>query len=114
MPGFSNSRLRWIGILFLATAVVLLALGQTVLKRRLDGIVFLGYWFLCFGCTVISMLVALLDIRTVKKTAVYRQKELFHKTVEEIQREGRLKHKRNSKKHSKRREHTDEQSDQHD
>lgn len=75
---------RWIGGLLIATAVTMLILGATVLKRYLVERTFIIYWLLCFLLTGIAAIVALLDYFAVKREAMEEQKELLDKTVEDI------------------------------
>ena len=46
---------RWLGILFLGGAVLMLALGQTALRDRLSALAFLLYWMVCFGFTGLAV-----------------------------------------------------------
>jgi len=69
----------------LSAAVVMLVAGQTFLKARLSGAVFIFYWVACFLCTVVAMVVALLDVRALQRETREKQKELLKDTIKEIE-----------------------------
>ena len=51
------------------------------MKPHLSGFVFIVYWLLCFGFTGLALLVALLDIRAMRKHTEASHRELFKKTL---------------------------------
>ena len=77
---------RWLGLLFLALAFGLLVWGQTVLKERLKGVVFLAYWGCCFLFTLAAIVMAMLDMRATRKRARQEHNELMRRTLEDLER----------------------------
>jgi hypothetical protein len=73
----ADARRRWFGALFIVLAGGMLIWGQTLLKGSLHGAIFLVYWLLCFLFTALSMVVAILDIRAMKKHIRDEQNTLF-------------------------------------
>ncbi|MBU6401845.1 MAG: hypothetical protein KGS61_16125, partial [Verrucomicrobia bacterium] len=82
-----TARRRWFGTLFLALAAGLLIWGQTWLKPYLRGVVFLGYWLACFVFTGLAMLIALLDLRAMRRQTRQQQRDLIERTLLEIEAE---------------------------
>jgi hypothetical protein len=80
-------RRRWFGALYLALAAGLLIWGQTVLKPYLQGPVFILYWLACFVLTGLSMLIALLDVRAMRRQTRQQQRDLVERTLLEIETE---------------------------
>lgn len=76
---------RWIGGIFLAGSLLMLILGQTVLKSRLEGAAFVRYWLICFAFTGAALLVALVDLLIIKRETRAEQKELLDETLHEIE-----------------------------
>jgi hypothetical protein len=87
----SNSRLRrrWLGGISLVFALVLLILGETVLKGRLTPEAFLVYWLICLVLTITAIIVAFLDFRDLGRSTVHQHRDLIDKTLEEIETEAR-------------------------
>jgi membrane protein implicated in regulation of membrane protease activity len=65
----------------LAVASGLLIWGQTVLEPILKGVMFLAYWFACFVFTVAAIVIALLDIRAVRRRIREEQQKLIERTL---------------------------------
>ena len=66
-------------------AVTLLVAGETILKRFLDGMVFLVYWLVCFLCTGLAILTAYLDARALQSKGRKEARELLENTLSKIQ-----------------------------
>jgi hypothetical protein len=81
-----DSRRRFFGAMFLALAVVLLIAGQTFLKDRLksDPAWFVSFWSACFLFTGLTIAIALLDLRAVRRRSTQEQKDLYRKTWADI------------------------------
>lgn len=79
------------GMIFLIIAVVMLILGETVLRNALTKIPFLIYWLGCFVCTGLAILFAFRDVFGVQRQARIEQRELLEKTIKEIARQKELK-----------------------
>jgi hypothetical protein len=79
--------LRRLGLLFLAAAMLMLLFGQTLLEPHLGrGLLFVFYWLICFGFTILAMLVALLDIWIVRMRARHDQEKLFKQATQPAER----------------------------
>ena len=80
----SISLRRKLGLLSLAGAAGMLLLGQTVLARWLGGVGFLCYWLVCFLLTFVAVVMALLDIRAIRRQCQEETRALFEKTLDEV------------------------------
>ena len=79
------------GMTFLIISVVMLVLGETVLRSSLGKIPFLIYWMVCFIITAMAILFAFLDVAGVQRHAREQQRELLEKTIHEIARQKEAK-----------------------
>ncbi len=52
-----------------------------MLKSRLDGLAFLIYWSLCFVLTGLAIGCAILDIRSVRREVMLRQKHILDEAM---------------------------------
>lgn len=84
-----NTRLRWLGALFLIVAASMLIWGQTVLKPYLAGMGYVVYWLFCFGFTGLAMLIALLDMRAVRRQLREQHLHMIQRTLTDVQSEAR-------------------------
>jgi hypothetical protein len=84
MANSADALRRWLGAFFLAVAAGLLIWGQTVLLPYLHGIGFIVYWLVCFLCTIAAIVIALLDVRAVRRRIRNEQAELIQQTLKEI------------------------------
>jgi len=85
--GMALSRDGWrrlLGVIFLAVAGGMLLIGQTVLKDRLQSLDFVYYWLTCTVFTGLTLIVALLDMRAVRRRSQQQQSELLKNTLREI------------------------------
>lgn len=82
-----DARRRWWGLFCLTLAAGLVVWGQTVLRDVLTGIWFLFYWLICFTLTTLAILIALLDVRAVRRRTRRQQHDLLKRTLAEIERE---------------------------
>jgi len=79
------------GLIFLVISVLMLVLGETVLKSTLVKVPFLIYWAICFIATGLAVIFAFLDVAGVQRQARDAQRELLDKTIHEIARQKELK-----------------------
>lgn len=86
MKGFWNKR-RVAGTIFLAIAMVLLALGLTVLRNQFSPLGVLVYWTACLLATVGAILCALLDLGRSVRESHDEQRALLEGTLREIEAE---------------------------
>ncbi len=89
----SNPRIRHRkrGLIFLIISVVMLILGETVLRPVLGKMPFLLYWMICFVFTGMAIVFAFLDVAGVQRQAREQQRELLDKTIREIARQKEAK-----------------------
>ena len=69
----------------------MLVLGLTVLKNRLRLQTFLYYWLVCMLVTGLTLIIALLDLRTVRLRLQREQLDLLNRALLEIEREKKEK-----------------------
>lgn len=79
-----DTRRRWFGSICLAVAAGMLILGQTALKARLQQRAFIYYWLICTLFTGMTLVVALLDMRVVRRRSQQEQSELVRNVLREI------------------------------
>jgi hypothetical protein len=86
---------RWLGMFCLAVSAGMLIWGQTVLKPHLDGVSFLVYWTLCFLFTMSAILIALVDLRAVRRRLRQERRDLVERTMKETAKPGEENEGRN-------------------
>ena len=91
MDSNPDIRYRKRGMVFLIISVVMLILGETVLKSVLGKVPFVLYWMGCFAVTGLAILFAFLDVAGVQRQAREQQRELLEKTIREIARQKEAK-----------------------
>ncbi|HWC58608.1 MAG TPA: hypothetical protein VHC44_02865 [Verrucomicrobiae bacterium] len=74
-------------MIFLIISVVMLILGEILLRSSLARVPFLLYWMACFVCTGLAIVFAFLDVVGVQRQAREQQRELLEKTINEIARQ---------------------------
>lgn len=79
------------GMVFLAVAVVMLVLGETLLRQSLSKVAFVFYWLVCLVCTALAILFAFRDVTGIQRQAREEQRELLEKTIREIARQKQAK-----------------------
>ncbi len=84
---------RWLGLFCLAVAGGMLIWGQTILAPHLKGWGFLIYWLICFFFTMAAIVIALLDVRAVRKKIRRQQQDLIEQTLDELDEETSKKNK---------------------
>ncbi|MFM1769059.1 MAG: hypothetical protein RJA22_1588 [Verrucomicrobiota bacterium] len=88
MSRAADARRRWLGLFFLAGAAALLVAGQTLLRPHLQGLGFAFYWLACFGFTSAALLIALVDLRAVRRRLLEehraQQAELLRRTFADL------------------------------
>lgn len=87
--GFLAHRKR--GMIFLGIAVLMLIVGETVLRSSLTKVPFLLYWMVVFILTGLAIVFAFLDVAGVQRQAREQQRELLEKTIREIARQKEAK-----------------------
>ena len=71
----------------LVSAVLMLILGETILRGSLPPVGFLLYYTLCLVLTATAILIALADARASAQRTVQEQRELLNSTIKNLQRE---------------------------
>jgi hypothetical protein len=89
----AQTRRRALGAIFLAAALLMLVLGQTVLRNTLSEVGFLIFWFLCFVSTIMAVLVAFWDLYAVRRRTREEQRALLEDTLGEIARREEVRRK---------------------
>ena len=92
-----TTRRRWLGILFLGCAVMMLVVGQTILQNHLRDLAFLGYWMTCFAFTGLAVAVALLDARENRRRLREERRDLLQMTLKDIQSAAQKRRRANGK-----------------
>lgn len=87
----ADARRRWVGLFCLALAFGMLVWGQTVLKDRLEGMSYLLFWGLCFGFTIAAVIVALIDMRTLRRRTREEHRHLLERTLEQVEKDSEKK-----------------------
>jgi hypothetical protein len=85
MGNSSDAMRRWLGAFSLAVAFGLLVWGETILKPFLKGILFLIYWLICFLFTCSAIVIALLDVRAVRRRIRSEQRNLIERTLNDLE-----------------------------
>ena len=91
MDNRSDIRRRWWGAIFLATALLMVLAGQTILREYLRDAVFIVYWTACFVFTMLAIIVAFRDVSALQRRAREQQRELIETTLKEVLREKEMK-----------------------
>jgi membrane protein implicated in regulation of membrane protease activity len=91
MDSNTGIRHRKRGMTFLIISVVMLILGETLLRSSLSKVPFILYWMVCFAFTGMAILFAFLDVAGVQRQAREQQRELLEKTIREIARQKEAK-----------------------
>ena len=86
MNGRLNYRRIW-GTLFLATAVIMLILGETLLKHQLGPISTLVYWTACVCATILAVLCAVLDLGHSLRHSRAEQRQMLEQALRDIETE---------------------------
>lgn len=82
------------GMVFLGVAVVMLVLGETLLRQSLSKMSFVLYWLACLVFTALAILFAFLDVTGIQRQAREQQRELLEKTIQQIARQKEEKTRR--------------------
>ena len=85
MGNSADALRRWLGAFCLAMAFGMLIWGETLLKPFLTGILFIFYWLACFVFTCSSIVIALLDVRAVRRRIQAEQRDLIQRTLAEAE-----------------------------
>jgi membrane protein implicated in regulation of membrane protease activity len=82
----ADARRRWLGLFCLTMAGGMLIWGLIIFNTHLKGFVFLFYWAACFLFTILAIVIALFDMRAVRRRNRAEQEDLLRATLTEIQR----------------------------
>ena len=86
MNGFINKR-RVLGALFLAASIIMLILGETLLKHRLGPVATLFYWTTCLLATLGAIICALLDLSRSMLQSRAEQRAMLEQAIHDIEAE---------------------------
>ena len=84
MGNGSGSARRTVGTVCVMVPVGMVIFGLTALKNTLGGLGFLVYWLICFLFTFAAIIVALIDLRSVRRQTREEAHELLEKTLGDI------------------------------
>jgi hypothetical protein len=81
-----DARRRWFGTFFLIVAGGMLVWGFTFLGPFLvrHPVVFVVYWVSCLGFTLLSFLIAVYDMRVIRKRVRDEKRSAFNKAFSDI------------------------------
>jgi uncharacterized membrane protein YhaH (DUF805 family) len=79
-----NVRRRRAGLVFLGLAGVMLVLGLTLFGKSLRGVGFLAYWLGCLALTLTAMLLAVREMRDIRRQNREEKIGLFEKAFDEV------------------------------
>jgi hypothetical protein len=82
---------RIVGGLALLGALALLIAGETVLKARLQNLVYLFYWLTCITLTAIAIGGAFLDVRDLQRRTRREQRDLLEATFKKLDEPDKVK-----------------------
>ena len=91
MDSTTGIRHRKRGLIFLIISVLMLVLGETLLRSSLGKVPFILYWMACMVFTFLAIVFAFLDVAGVQRQAREQQRELLEKTIREIARQKEAK-----------------------
>jgi membrane protein implicated in regulation of membrane protease activity len=96
-----NQPSRRAGLIFLILACVMLLLGLTVFGKSLTGLGFLAYWLGCLALTLTAMLMAVREMREIRRQnreeKIGLMEQAFDGVTAEVK-EAREKRRANSRK----------------
>ena len=75
---------RRAGLIFLLLAGVMLVLGLTILGKVLQGLGFLAYWLGCLALTLTAMLMAIREMRDIRRQNREEKVGLFEKAFDDV------------------------------
>jgi hypothetical protein len=84
MASKTDRRRRWLGAVFLLTALAMLVAGETVLGKHLHGLGFVLFWLVCLLFTSLAMLVAFWDAAVTRRRVREEQRVFLEDTLREI------------------------------
>jgi biotin transporter BioY len=79
-----DNRRRWLGIICMFGAVLMLLLGLTFFQNHMRPKVFIIYWLTCMLLTTMTMIIALLDLRAVRQRSRQEKSELARSVLGEF------------------------------
>ncbi len=87
MAFIPDQRRRWFGLFYLIASAGMLIWGLTLLRHILRGWLFIAFWFACFLCAVLALVMAWLDLRAIRRHVRCEQRELLNQALDRIARE---------------------------
>jgi hypothetical protein len=95
MTDEGTARLRWLGVVVLGIALLMLVAGLTLLQGQLGKVAFVVYWLVCLLLTGAAILVAFADIRATHSLLRKQERALLEEAMREIEAEARTRAGRN-------------------
>ena len=84
MGSKTDVRRRWLGAVFLLTALGMLIVGETALRDRFNKPGFVAFWLVCLVFTCVALFIAFLDVWAIRRGIRQEQREFLEKTLKEI------------------------------
>jgi len=86
MTNNADSFRRWLGMLFLAVSFAMMMWGQIVLHPHLAGLAFALYWSVCFGLSIVAVVIGILDVRAMLRNLKAERLGLLRRAMRDIKR----------------------------
>jgi TRAP-type C4-dicarboxylate transport system permease small subunit len=83
----SDIRRRWLGVVCLGIAILMVVWGQFFLPRSLAPTLQAAFWLLCFVFTIAAILIALVDLLVLRQRTRAEKRALFAETMDAIEKE---------------------------
>jgi len=80
-----EQRRRWTGAVILGIAVLMIIVGETLLKGSLGPLLMLAYWLACFALAAVAMIYAIIDASAVARQTTKARRELAARTIQDIE-----------------------------
>ena len=80
----SVARRRLLGAICLGISGGMLILGETLLRDRLANLAFVYYWLVCASFTLLTLIIAVLDLRAVRRRSQQEHAELVREAFRDI------------------------------
>ncbi len=84
MAGSSQTVRRVVGGIFMGGAILMVIAGSTVWADRLQGSSFLIYWLICALLTILTLIIAMLDLLLIRRRSREQHKELIRDILDSI------------------------------
>ncbi len=84
MTNNADSFRRWLGMFFLAVSFAMMMWGQIVLHPHLAGVAFALYWSVCFGLSIVAVVIGSLDVRAMLRNLKTERLALLRRAMRDL------------------------------